>query len=127
MTDFLKLTRGPEGPLLTQLCRLFVPHFSQRRREIGHPGGSRLSKPHQAFGRKIGHEKLFCIATNLRDGLGCEISAAHGAFHGGGPAGRSPVAGKENAWPRALRAWTVAVDSGSRREGSVHFFDHGGF
>ena len=55
------------------------------------------------------------------------VSAADGAFHGGGPSGGGPISGEEYAGPRGDGRGTVSVDAGARGVGGVEFFDDGGF
>src|ERR1700726_783357 len=59
--------------------------------------------------------------------FGGEISAADGAFHGGGPAGSGPISGEKNAGPGSYCDGTVGVDSRARRIGGVEFFNDRGF
>src|SRR4029077_11068699 len=63
------------------------PTLKLRRR------GELLSEQsHESLGGQIGHEKVgIPQARNLRQRLRCQVSAAHRAFHGCGPAGGGPV------------------------------------
>ena len=60
-------------------------------------------------------------------GFGGEVSAADGAFHGGGPAGGGPIAGEENARPGGGCRGAMGVDAGARGIGGMKFFDDCGF
>src|ERR1700752_3836637 len=83
---------------------------------------------HQAGGGHVGGKKGKILSSGgMGKGFGREVSAAYSAFHGGGPAGSSPVAGEKYARPRRDRHGTVCIDAGARRVGGVHFLDHGGF
>jgi hypothetical protein len=63
-------------------------------------GNSAIEQAHEARGGEIGGEKFFVFhACGVEQLLGGKISAADGAFHGGRPAGTSPVAGEKNARP----------------------------
>jgi predicted nuclease of predicted toxin-antitoxin system len=46
-----------------------------------------LSPPHQAARLEVGREKFLRSAEGGGNGFGGEVTAARGAFHGGGPAG----------------------------------------
>jgi hypothetical protein len=66
-------------------------------------------------------------AGGTSQGFGGEVSAADGAFHGGGPSGGGPVAGNENARPRGRGLGAMGVDARARRVGCANFFNDGGF
>src|SRR5215510_5002056 len=52
---------------------------------------------HQPFGPHVRHHKSPALAGGFRQRLGCQISTAHGALHGGGPISGGPVSGKKEA------------------------------
>jgi len=74
---------------------------------------------------EIGGEKGIRLAE---DGAGGEVAAADGAFHGGGPAGLSVIAGEEqaaNAVGRRRLCGAETVDSRGRGKGGAFFDDDG--
>src|SRR5438477_6968522 len=55
-----------------------------------------------------------------QDGVGGEVAAADGAFHGGGPAGAGVIAGEVQVFQAAGRRGLIraeAIDAGERRKG----------
>jgi len=94
---------------------------------LGRASGSR-EQAHESAWRKVwGEEAGLGLAGGAGQRFGREISAADCALHGGGPAGRGPVAGEEYAWPRGGGGGAVSVDSWARGVGGDDFLDHGGF
>jgi hypothetical protein len=83
-------------------------------------------KPHQASVWQIGDYESLLFSESSCNRFRGQVAAADGAFHGGGPAGGSPVAGEEDAGPGSLLAWAVLVDAGSWGEGRIDLFNHGG-
>src|ERR1700722_4744745 len=104
--------------------------LNRRRRQAGAIRSAALFLREQAHeagrGHVRGEESGIFQAGAASQRFSSEVSAADGAFHGGGPAGGGPVAGKKDARPRGGGVWAVGVDSGTRRVGGVEFFDHGG-
>src|ERR1700730_14749120 len=88
---------------------------------------SSTKEAHQAGGWEIRYEKFRVFPSrHMHERFGGEISAAHGAFHGSGPAGGGEVSREKNAWPDCDLRRTVGVNPRTRRVGGVDFFDHGG-
>src|ERR1700722_4371581 len=104
--------------------------LNRRRRQAGAIRSAALFLREQAHeagrGHVRGEESGIFQAGGASQRFSSEVSAADGAFHGGGPAGGGPVSGEKNARPGGGRDGTVGVDSGARRVSGVGFFDHGG-
>ena len=68
---------------------------------------------HKTRGRKIGHKES-CAIYSCHPGyaLRRQISAAYRAFHGGRPAGGSPISCKKYPWPDGFRTRTVVIHTG---------------
>src|SRR5262245_12618119 len=73
---------------------------------------------------QVGEQKFPRLARGPADSLGGDIPAADGAFHGGGPAGASPVTGEEQVCGGGRRAWTTWREAGERRKRGAHLFHH---
>src|SRR6266404_3882262 len=59
--------------------------------------GVRPPQPHsdETVGRKIGLQKCSRRSFGAKKGFSGQVPAAHGAFHGGGPARIRPIAGQK--------------------------------
>src|SRR5258706_12445091 len=86
------------------------------------------SQPHgdETVGIEIGLEKFSRRSFGTEQGFGGEVTAADGAFHGGGPAGVGPIAGEKKAGDGGLLLGTPAIDSGLRRKCCGGFLYGGG-
>src|ERR1700733_10259487 len=62
--------------------------------------GCSFHKAHQAAGLQIGIEEAARLIHRGANGFSGEVTAAGGAFHGGGPAGCGPIAGEKAVGPR---------------------------
>jgi hypothetical protein len=80
----------------------------------------------QTIGLQIGANKLLRRPGRSQDRLGGKITAANRAFHCGGPACRSPIAGEEQTTNARLLDWTPTVDAGLRGKCGGRFFDNSG-
>src|SRR2546426_9315774 len=86
-------------------------------------------KPHgdESIGREIRLQKFSGCASGTKQSFGCEIAAAHGAFHRRWPAGVRPVARQEQTWQGGLLFGTPAIDSrlrGKRRKQQTRSEEH---
>ena len=81
---------------------------------------------HQACRGKRRGEEGGGVAGGAGDGLGGETSAADGTFHGGGPAGKGPVAGEEEAVTGGFGCGAKAIEAGGNGEGGARFFEDAG-
>src|SRR5581483_10816210 len=84
-------------------------------------------KSDEAVRGKVGLKKFCRGAGGSEHRFHCEVTAANGAFHGGGPAGLRPVAGKKQARDFCVLRRTPAIDAGLGREGGRGFLDDRGF
>src|SRR5260221_5108489 len=86
-----------------------------KRRATGGFGVALAKKAGDAGDGEIGLEEFLRNVEGARDGLGGEVAAADGTFHGGGPSGGGPIACEEQA--RSLRILRGApfVDAGLGR------------
>ena len=81
----------------------------------------------QAIRGKIGLQESFGSAGGAEESFGGEVTAAHGSFHGGGPAGLRPVTGKIEPRDGGLLLGAPAIDAWLWRERRGGFFDDRGF
>src|SRR2546425_12335967 len=86
----------PLGCLLSATCR-----------------GAPPPQPHgnESIRLEIGLQKFSWRSHGVKQGFGGQITAAHGTFHGGGPAGVCPVPRQEQARDGSLLLWAPAIDS----------------
>src|SRR5712671_4268506 len=81
---------------------------------------------HESIRIEIWLQKFSGCARSAKQSFGSQVAAAHGALHGGGPAGVRPIARQEQTWQGGLLFGTPAIDSrlrGKRRCG--FFYDRG--
>src|SRR5208282_4655598 len=86
-----------------------APHGNTDIALPGLPSSSPIPNPHQSPCPQVSHRELRALPRRLRHGFRRQISAADGAFHGGGPSGTRPIAGQEDARPARRRWRTVGV------------------
>src|SRR5215472_14546904 len=86
------------------------------------------AEPHldEAVGGEIGPEKSLGPARGANKGLGGEVAAADGSFHGGGPAGLRPITSQEQPGNGSCLPRAPAIYARFRRKSGGGFFDHRG-
>src|ERR1700758_2732794 len=97
-------------------------HESGNRRRVAR------AEPHgyEPVRTEIGLQKFTRRSFGAEKGFGGEIAAADGAFHGGGPAGVSPIAGEKEAGDGGLLLGPPAIDSRLGGKCGGGFLDDGG-
>ena len=87
-----------------------------------------VAEPHldKAVGGEIGLEKSLGRAGGANKGLGGEVAAADGSFHGGGPAGLRPITSQEQAGNGSCLRRAPAIYARFRRKSGGGFFDDRG-
>src|SRR5262249_30183443 len=97
-----------------------------RRRRTG-PRTSRATRPSEGTEpSQVRLEEPVWPAQACQEGLGGQVAAADGPFHGGRPAGGGPVAGDEQVGQRGSLGGSPAVDAGHGTEGGLVLGDDAG-
>src|SRR6266850_5135178 len=105
------------------------PVFHWRESVLARKSGvARFPEPHghKSVGLQIGLQKVSPRAGNSQHCFRGEVSTAHCAFHGCGPAGGGPISGEKQSANAGSLFRPPAIHSGLRRKCCGGFFDHRG-